>query len=121
MRIQPGLTGEMDGHGRRARGPLPTSVWGRQRGWGQGLGKSRNSHWRGWEPGIWGTGVGGRFKLRVPPADAPRPTVEQASQKLATGEGNFTENVLKGGLVKVTPLGPGGARPSGWAVDSSPP
>lgn len=66
-------------------------------------------------------GVGGRFKLRMPPADAPRPTVEQASQKLATGEGNFTENVLKGGLIKVTLLGPGGARPSGWAVDSSPP
>lgn len=37
------------------------------------------------------------------------------------GKGNFAENVLKGGLIKVTPLGPGGARPSGWAVDSPPP
>lgn len=116
----------MDGHGRRARGPLPTSVWGRQRGWGQGLGKSRNSHWRGWEPGIWGTGGGGPVQTAHAPSGCSpphptRPTVEQASQKLATGEGNFTENVLKGGLIKVTLLGPGGARPSGWAVDSSPP
>lgn len=90
MRAQPGLTGEMDAHGRRARGPLPTSVWGLRRAWGQGPGKSRNSHWRGWEPVNWGTGGGGgRLKLRMPPADAPRPTptAEPASQKLTRGKG----------------------------------
>lgn len=74
----------------------------------------------------WGTGDGGAVQTAHAPSGCsltyPTPPPPRSRPARSwPGKGNFAENVLKGGLIKVTPLGPGGARPSGWAVDSSPP
>ena len=68
----------------------------------EGLGAGELGYW-GW----WGAAEIAHAPSRCSPTTPPHPHHGAGRPETGQGKGNFAENVLKGELIKVIPLGPG--------------